>query len=494
VLCACQKAKSVWATAHSWIWPRRSDIVAKIYRVCVYNPNLHFHFTGIGGSGMSGIAEVLLTNGFRVSGSDLSLGATCQRLIKLGAKIYQGHSAENLDESISLVVYSSAVSKENPELVEAAQRGLPVIARAEVLAELMRLKYGVAVAGSHGKTTTTSMIAAVLEHGGLDPTVIIGGQVRSMASGGKVGKGNFLVAESDESDRSFLLLKPTIAVVTNIDGEHLSAYASLTELEESFNKFVDAVPFYGLAVLCVDDIRVRSLTDGYSRRKITYGLSPDAQIRAVNIRALKSEMSFDVIRDNEQLGQITLPMPGRHLLVNSLASVAVGLELNVSFSKIQQALNNFAGVKRRLEVLGEVDGITVINDYGHHPTEIKASIAAVRAGWDAKDSRLHVVFQPHRFTRTRDCFVEFLDAFQACDNLVLTEIYAASEAPIPGVSGQLLSDSIIHPSKRFVSSLENIGDGLRKDLSPGDVVLFLGAGSIGPLAEQFFAELAHSSK
>jgi len=443
---------------------------------------------------MSGIAEVLLANGFRVSGSDLSSGSTTQRLAKLGATIYQGHAATNLEESISLLVYSSAVSQENPELLEARRRGLPVIPRAEVLAELMRLKYGVAVAGSHGKTTTTSMTAAILEHGDLDPTVIIGGQVRSMSSGGKVGKGNFLVAESDESDRSFLLLKPTIAVVTNIDGEHLNAYTSLTELEESFAQFVNAVPFYGLAVLCIDDLRVRSLAENYSRRKVTYGISPDAQIRATNIRAHKTSMIFDVVMDGEVLGEINLPVPGRHLMVNSLAAIAVGLELNISFAKISEALSTFAGVKRRLELLGEVGGVTIINDYGHHPTEIRASIAAVRAGWEGQMNRLHVVFQPHRYTRTRDCFVEFLEAFQACDNLVLTEIYAASEEPIPGVSGQILCEAIDHPSKRFIKSLDDITPGLRRDLASGDVVLFLGAGSIGHLAEQFYGELAQSAK
>lgn len=455
----------------------------------MYNPSLHFHFTGIGGSGMSGLAEILLRLGYRVSGSDQKLGPQTERLRSLGAQIFAGHAAAHLPESASLLVYSSAIDPANPELIAAGERGLPVVRRAEVLAELMRLKYGVGVAGSHGKTTTTSMTAAILERGGLDPTVVIGGQVKAIGSGGKLGRGDYLVAETDESDRSFLLLRPTIAVVTNIDAEHLSAYASLTELEESFHQFVRSVPFYGLAVLCIDDPRVRDLAERYRGRKMTYGVSPDAQLRAVDIVPHRAGTAFRVLRNGVDVCCIELPMLGRHIVVNSLAAIAVALEFGVPPTVIAAALGDFSGVKRRLENLGEFDGVTVINDYGHHPTEVKATIQAVRAGWGRELRRLHVVFQPHRYTRTRDCFVMFLDSFGDADNLIISSIYGASEAPIEGVSGEALAAAISHPAVRYVAELETIGDELRRELAPGDVIIFLGAGSIGAYAERFAAEL-----
>lgn len=438
---------------------------------------------------MSGLAEILLNLGFRVSGSDLSINSACERLIRQGAQIVRGHRAENLPQGASLLVYSSAVRMDNPEVVEARRRNLPVIRRAEVLAELMRLKYGVAVAGSHGKTTTTSLIAAILEAAAFDPTVIIGGQVQSLGSGGKLGKGDFLVAETDESDRSFLLLKPTIAVVTNIDAEHLSAYSSLRDLEESFETFLNAVPFYGLAVLCIDDHRVRDLSESYRGRKITYGLSPEAAIRAVNITQDRALSSFDVLKDGQQLCHIVLPMPGVHLVLNCLAALAVGLELNVPPECMCRALRSFSGVRRRLEIAGEPCGVTVINDYGHHPTEIRATINAIRNGW--KTGRLHVVFQPHRYTRTRDCFVDFLEAFAGCDHLLLTEIYPAGEEPIEGVSGSALFEALTHPADRsFVRGLDAVPAALLPLLQAGDVVLCLGAGSIGTLAEVLVHEIS----
>lgn len=458
----------------------------------MYNPNLHFHFTGIGGSGMSGIAEILLRLGFKVSGTDLKLNASCTRLQKLGAIIQQGHAAEHLPPGASLLVYSSAVNAENPEVQEARRRGLPVIPRAEVLAELMRLKFGVAVAGSHGKTTTTSMTASVMEHGGLDPTVIIGGQVKSIGSGGKLGRGEYLVAESDESDRSFLLLKPTVAVVTNIDAEHLNAYSSLAELEQSFEQFVRSLPFYGLAVLCVDDHKVRDLAQRYPGRKITYGLSPEAQLRAVDISFERGASSYTVEKNGEALFRVKLPIPGRHMLVNSLAAVAVGLEFGVPPPTIATALAAFGGVERRLEIIGEARGITVMNDYGHHPTEIRATINAVRSGWGKDLNKLHVVFQPHRYTRTRDCFVDFLQAFQECDNVVVTDIYAAGEKPIEGISGERLCDALSHPSKHYVQNYEEVGTGLVNDLRKGDMVICLGAGSIGNLPEKLLATIRAS--
>ena len=438
---------------------------------------------------MSGIAEILINHGFKVSGSDQKLNQACQRLIEQGATIYSGHAKENLPKDASLLVYSSAVSKNNPEIQEAIARGIPVVRRAEVLAELMRLKYGVAVAGSHGKTSTTSMIAAVLEHGKFDPTVIIGGQVKSHSTGGKLGKGDFLVAESDESDRSFLLLRPTIAVVTNIDNEHMTAYQSLSELEQSFESFVRSVPFYGLAVLCVDDARVRDLAARYNGRKVTYGISPEASIQAHNIKADKQIMSFQVYQSGEFLFEVNLPMPGRHMVVNSLAAVAIGLELNIPKEIIAEALNTFGGVKRRLEIIGESNGITVINDYGHHPAEIRATLAAIKNGWASEMGKLHVIFQPHRYTRTRDCFVDFIDCFRDCDNLVISEIYSAGEDSISGVSGEILCEAISHPSKQYVERLEDIVPGLVKNISKGDIVICLGAGSVGTLPEIILSQI-----
>jgi UDP-N-acetylmuramate--alanine ligase len=470
-----------------------STVVSGNEPLSMYNSALRFHFTGIGGSGMSGLAEILLNLGFRVSGSDQKISATVVRLRQLGAEVFEGHAAEHLPEGASLLVYSSAIEPTNPEIIEAERRGLPIVRRAEVLAELMRLKYGVGVAGSHGKTTTTSMTAAILERGGLDPTVVIGGQVKSIGSGGKLGRSDYLVAETDESDRSFLLLRPTIAVVTNIDAEHLSAYASLAELEESFAQFVRSVPFYGLAVLCVDDPRVRDLAERYRGRKVTYGLAPQAQLRALHIEPRRGGTSFDVVRNGETLTRVNLPMLGRHIVVNSLAAIAVGLEFGIPSETIAQALGEFSGVKRRLEVLGEFGGVTVVNDYGHHPTEVKATIQAVRAGWGNELRRLHVVFQPHRYTRTRDCFVMFLDAFGDCDRLTVTEIYAASEPPIEGITGEALAGAIAHPAARYIKDFDEVLASLVSEVAPGDVIVCLGAGSIGGFAERLASELTKLS-
>ena len=438
---------------------------------------------------MSGLAEILLHDGFKVSGSDIKLNATCQRLQKLGVEVFEGHRKENLPQGASLLVYSSAVRADNPELLEAESRGIPVIRRAEVLAELMRLKYGVAVAGSHGKTTTTSMTAAILEKANLDPTVIIGGQVKSMGSGGKLGKGEFLVAESDESDRSFLLLKPTMAIVTNIDSEHLTAYKSFLELEESFEKFVNSVPFYGLAVLCIDDAKVRDLAQRYRGRKVTYGFSLDANLRATNIEPHKHYTLYDVMLADKKIMSVKLPMLGQHMVVNSLAAIAIGLELGISPETICEALNGFSGVGRRLETIGVEKGVTVINDYGHHPSEIKATIHALRAGWGKAIGRFHVVFQPHRYSRTKDCFADFLTSFSDCDNLIVTDIYAASEDPIPGISGEALYNGIVHSSKHYVRDLNDIVPGLVKELKDGDLVLCLGAGTVGTLPEEFLSAI-----
>ncbi len=455
----------------------------------MYNPKLHFYFCGIGGSGMSGIAEVLLNLGFKVSGSDLKINNSCKRLEKIGARIFTGHAASNLPTDASLLVFSSAVQTTNPELVEASRRGIPIVRRAEVLAELMRLRFGVAVAGSHGKTTTTSMIATIMEAGGLDPTVVVGGCIQSMSSGARLGKSEYLVAETDESDRSFLLLKPTLAVVTNIDAEHLSAYDSLRQLEESFEQFVNAVPFYGLAVLCIDDLKVRDLAKRYTRRQITYGFSLDAQLRAGDTEQDHGTCRTVVYRGSEVLFPLALPIPGRHMVQNALAAIAVGLEFGIDKNKIRDALENFKGVERRMELKGEVNGIKVFNDYGHHPTEIKATLAGLKAGWKNATNRIFVVFEPHRYTRTRDCFIDFITAFRDCDELLLAPIYAASEEPIAGITSERLYEAIDHPAKVNLPALNNASQIILPKAVSGDIIVCLGAGPIGGLPDEIIAAL-----
>lgn len=439
---------------------------------------------------MSGLAEILINLGYAVSGSDLADSAVVARLRKMGAKISIGHAREHVPEACSMLVYSSAVSMENPEVLEAKRRGLPLVRRAEVLAELMRLKFGVAVAGSHGKTTTTSMVAAIVEEGGLDPTVVIGGRVKSSGSGSRLGKGQYLVAESDESDRSFLLLKPTVAIVTNIDAEHMSAYKSLEDLEGAFAQFVSAVPFYGLAILCVDDPKVRSLAQNHQGRKLTYGFSPDAELRALSLSHRQQRSFFQLEYKGQSLGDVELAMPGKHMVQNSLAAIAVGLEFGIPVEKILRALKEFSGVERRLEIVSARGGITIMNDYGHHPAEIRATLRAVRDGWGAEITRLITVFQPHRYTRTRDCFVEFIDAFSDADQLFMMDIYSAGEEPIEGVSGKRLADAISHPSKEFIESSGDLFERLAPTLQSGDLVLFLGAGSVGALSQRFCETLA----
>lgn len=459
----------------------------------MYNPRLHFHFIGIGGSGMSGLAEILLTSGFKVSGSDIKNSDVCCRLRDLGASIAIGHAAGNIPESASLVVYSSAVTTTNPEMREAKRRKLPIVRRAEVLAELMRLKFGVGVAGSHGKTTTTSMTAAILDAAKLDPTVVIGGQVKSLGSGARLGQGEYLVAETDESDRSFLLLKPTVAIVTNIDDEHMNAYRSRKDLEDSFKRFVDSVPFYGLAILCVDDPVVRQIARECKRRVLTYGFSSDAALTATDIKATPEGMQFGVLYHGAHLGRFRLPMLGRHLVQNCLAAIGVGLEFGVSIETIRESLAAFGGVKRRLEVVGSARGITVMNDYGHHPTEIKATLAAVRDCFGSSLQRLFVIFQPHRYTRTQLCWSQYLSAFGDADRLILSEVYAASEEPIVGVSGETLLQEIQHANKEFIPVVDEVPAKLAPQLTSGDFVVCLGAGSVGALPEKILAELDRDS-
>jgi UDP-N-acetylmuramate--alanine ligase len=458
----------------------------------MYNPELHFHFIGIGGSGMSGIAEILIHQGFRVSGSDIAFNTVTQRLESLGAVISKGHSAKNVPPQASLVVYSSAVGKDNPEILIAVERGIPVVPRAEVLAELMRLKYGIAVAGSHGKTTTTSMIGAILMEAGFDPTVVIGGIVTTVGTGARFGKGEYLVAESDESDRSFLLLKPSIAVITNIDKEHLTAYRSFDELEESFHQFAESVPFYGLCVLCADDKKVLNFVKKSKRRCITYGKSEHATLKLEDCSFHKGVSEYTVSLKYENTfkkEKFRLNMPGEHLVINSLAAIAVALELKIPCETIRNAFLKFKGVKRRIEVIKESRGITVINDYAHHPTEVLATLKAVKEGWKGSMKRLHVVFQPHRYTRIRDCFEGFIHAFQEADNVYITPIYAASETPLESVTAEKLCEALHHSDKCTVPSLDEVLPVLQKKVEKDDVVLFLGAGTINTVAEKYSLSL-----
>lgn len=446
------------------------------------------HFVGIGGIGMSGIAEVLMNLGYRVSGSDLAESDTTIRLQKLGAEVYAGHRAENLKEA-DVVVTSSAVRIDNPEVKAAQERLIPVIPRAEMLAELMRMKYGIAIAGTHGKTTTTSMIATVLAHGGLDPTAVIGGKLNSFGSNAKLGQGELLVAEADESDGSFLRLSPTIAIVTNIDPEHLDHYRNLEEIQKAFLEFINKVPFYGLAVLCLDHENVQALIPRVAKRFVTYGLSTQANFRATDISFHGFTTTFRAFRNDQELGQITIQMPGLHSVYNALATIATASELDLNFGVVKEALGSFSGVQRRFQIKGEWDGIMVVDDYGHHPAEIKATLSAAKRGWDR---RTVVIFQPHRYSRTRDLFKDFLTSFNQADLLFLTGIYPAGEDPIPGVNVQDLYEGIkgyAHKDVTLVLEKDKIIEGVLPRLRPGDMVFTLGAGDIWRIGERLIERL-----
>jgi UDP-N-acetylmuramate--alanine ligase len=450
----------------------------------VFRKFQHVHFVGIGGSGMSGIAEVLLNLGYRVSGSDLKRSAVTERLVSRGAQVAKGHAAENVVES-HVVVISTAVHKDNPEVIEARRRGIPVIPRAEMLAELMRLKYNVAVAGSHGKTTTTSMVALVLDRGGLDPTVVVGGRLGVLGSGARLGKGDFMVAEADESDRSFLKLTPTIAVVTNIDREHLDTYRDLGDLQDAFLGFLNKVPFYGACVLCLDDPAVQDVLPRVERRVVSYGLNPQARVSARDVALGPTGSSFAVAVDDRSLGPITLTVPGAHNVANALAAVAVGLDLEIDFTAIRAGLEAFTGVDRRFQVRGEAGGVLVVDDYGHHPTEIRATLEALRRR--AGSRRTVVLFQPHRYTRTQALWDDFCKAFLQTDLLLLTDIYPASEEPIPGISAEALAAAIAERGHRQVAwagDLKTASEKLADEVREGDVVLTLGAGSVWTAGEE----------
>jgi UDP-N-acetylmuramate--alanine ligase len=449
----------------------------------------HLHFTGIGGIGMSGIAEVLLTLGYEISGSDLKLSPTTERLSQLGARIQEGHSAVNIAGAKAVVV-SSAVDARNPEVLEARRLNIPVIPRGELLAELMRLKYGIAIAGSHGKTTTTSMTAFLLSEAGLDPTVVVGGKVGSMGgSNVRLGRSNYLVVESDESDGSFLKLSPIVAVITNIDREHLDHYASIEEIRQAFIQFIDKVPFYGAAILCLDDENVQQILPSINRRTLTYGVSPQSDLVVSDSVCAHFDSRFHLRMRGRELGEFHLRIPGFHNVLNATAAIAVGLELEVKPDTMRQALAGFAGVDRRFQVRGNEREVTVIDDYGHHPTEIRATLAAARL---CNYRRIHVIFQPHRYTRTHALMDEFAMSFHQADSVHVLEIYAASEQPIDGVSGAVLAErarDFGHRCVEFAGTAERAVDNVFANVRAGDAVMTLGAGNVWQAGELLLEKL-----
>jgi UDP-N-acetylmuramate--alanine ligase len=452
------------------------------------------HFVGIGGAGMSGIAEILLTMGYEVTGSDMAESDTVAQLRSAGAGVSIGHSADNVRDA-DVVVVSSAIKPSNPEVTQARVSHIPVIPRAEMLAELMRMKHAITVAGSHGKTTTTSMIAVMLVRGGFDPTIVIGGKVDRFGSGAKLGAGDILVAEADESDGSFLNLYPTVAVVTNIDAEHLDHYGSFDGVKRAFVQFINKTPFYGVTALCLDDPAIQEIIPKITKRFVTYGIKSSADLTAREIRYDKFTTSFTVASKGAELGRVSIAMPGAHNALNALAAMSVGMELGMEPSGIIAALDGFAGVQRRCQVKGEAGGVMVIDDYGHHPNEIRATVRAIKEGFP--DRRLVVVFQPHRYTRTRDLMEEFHTAFYGADELVVMEVYAAGEAPIEGVNGSLIAQGVIEHGKKGVKFAPDIGSALETlmgILRSGDITLTLGAGSVTTLGEKILSSLSQRTE
>ncbi|MDQ6664146.1 MAG: UDP-N-acetylmuramate--L-alanine ligase [Acidobacteriota bacterium] len=452
----------------------------------------HLHFAGIGGIGMSGIAEVLLNLGYTISGSDLKLTPTTDRLVALGARVFEGHDASNLGGAKALVV-SSAVDERNPEVREARRLMIPVIPRGELLAELMRLKYGIAIAGSHGKTTTTSMVATILNHAGLDPTVVVGGKVGTMGgSNARVGRSDFLVVESDESDRSFLKLAPILAVVTNIDREHLDCYSSLDDIRNSFLEFVNKVPFYGAVIVCLDDDNVKSILPEVRRRTITYGKSSQSDVAVSDVSCNPYASTFHLHFHDVDLGIFHLAVPGEHNVLNATAAVAVALELGVQPDLIRAGLKTFSGVDRRFQVRGQERGVTVIDDYGHHPTEIRATLSAARS---CDPNRIHVLFQPHRYTRTQHLMDEFASAFHQADRVYVLDIYAASEDPIPGVTAEAMVDRIRQFGQRsvvYAASIEKGVEAILADVKDNDMVITLGAGNVWQAGDKILEGLGRA--
>ncbi|MGB6688675.1 MAG: UDP-N-acetylmuramate--L-alanine ligase [Terracidiphilus sp.] len=446
----------------------------------------HAHFIGIGGIGMSGIAEILLNLKMQVSGSDLRNTPVTDRLASLGATIYAGHDAANV-AGATVVVTSSAVPANNPEVIEARARNIPVIQRAEMLAELMRLKYGIAIAGMHGKTTTTSMVASVLAAGGLDPTVVVGGRVDALGSNARLGSSRYMVAEADESDRSFLKLSPILAIVTNLDREHMDCYKDMADVEQAFLAFIDKLPFYGAVTACIDDPQLASILPRAHRRIFTYGTKAEANYWIQPLDAKSACFwRFAVLTAGGLLGPFELHVPGRHNVLNAAAAVAIGHQLEIPPEQIAEGLKNFSGVDRRFQLRGEARGITVVDDYGHHPTEIRATLAAAR---ECGHKRVIVVFQPHRYTRTRDLLEEFGGAFKCADEVVVLPIYAASEEAIPGITAELLASRIEGPKVRFAADFARAAIEVLKTAGEGDLILTLGAGNVNQLALQILDAL-----
>lgn len=426
---------------------------------------------------MSGIAEILISQGYKVSGSDIVESDTTKRLAGLGARIAYGHREENLGDADVLVV-SSAIDEKNPEVQQARKNKIPIIMRAEMLGELMKMQTGIAIAGTHGKTTTTSMIATIVNANDLDPTIIIGGKVDALGGNAKLGKGDFLVAEADESDKSFLKLPATIAIVTNIDNDHLNNYGSIHNIKEAFVEFVNRIPFYGLAVLCTDDANVRDILPRLNKPFITYGFSPQADLQARNIQYANFGSSFEVWQGEKKLGELRCNVPGRHNILNSLAATATGLEIGLSFEQIKKGAAQFQGVKRRFELKGETKGVRIIDDYGHHPTEIRATLAGARKAWPG---RIVTFFQPHRYSRTQDCYEDFVKAFDDTDVLFVADIYPAGEDPIPGINSEKLAEDIHrhgHRSVEFMGDAKSAAEKLAPKLQPGDLFITLGAGNV----------------
>jgi UDP-N-acetylmuramate--alanine ligase len=452
----------------------------------MFTTSQHAHFIGIGGIGMSGIAEILLSLDMKVSGSDLRRGPVTDRLASLGATIYEGHQAGNVSGA-TVVVTSSAVGAANPEVLEAHARKIPVIQRAEMLAELMRLKYGIAIAGMHGKTTTTSMVASVLSAGGLDPTVVVGGRVDALGSNARLGTTQYLVAEADESDRSFLKLSPILAVVTNLDREHMDCYRDMADVEHAFLDFMDKVPFYGAVTACLDNPQLAAILPRARRRVFTYGTAPEADFRLEFLVAGEGRFArFQVVTREGPLGPFELHVPGRHNVLNATAAVAIARQLEVPEEKIAEGLNNFRGVDRRFQQRGQVRGVTVVDDYGHHPTEIRATLSAAR---ECGHKRVFVVFQPHRYTRTLDLLEEFSGAFRDADTVIVLPIYAASEEPIPGVTAERLAGRIQGPAVHFAPEFADAVLLVVTQVREGDLILTLGAGNVSQLAPQILAAL-----
>jgi UDP-N-acetylmuramate--alanine ligase len=449
----------------------------------------HLHFVGIGGAGMNGLAEIMVNLGFRVTGSDLIESAVTRHLQELGVTIVYQHSAQNV-AGADVVIYSAAVKEDNPELIEARRLKIPVIKRAVMLAEVMRLKYGICIAGTHGKTTTTSMIGQVLTAGNLDPTIVVGGKVKSFQSHVRLGLGDYLVAEADEFNRSFLTLSPTVAVITTLEREHLDSYGELDELKQAFSEFAAKVPFYGCIVACIDESAIRDILPKLERRIITYGINPEAEYRPEKYTFEYFKSSFLLRRRGESLGNFTLKLPGLHNIKNATAAAAVGLEMDVPLEIIREALCEFSGVFRRFELKDIVDDIMVVDDYAHHPTEIRASLNAARTGWTER--RIIAIFQPHLFTRTRDFYREFGESFNDAHTVIITNIYPSREQPIPGITGKMIADwaqAQGHPDVHFIPEKKAIIEFVADYAKPGNIVMTLGAGDVWDVSERIILAL-----